>query len=109
MDILQFPQKIMIEQMINYILHQSPDTIEQFKHILIMIINGTHLVGAIAALVAHYPELTLLASKLLNLIIAGGSIHEIFTALLSFANSLGLSLNVVLQLLQIISGMLVIF
>lgn len=107
MDILQFQP--ILEKLLNHILTQSPNTIEQVKHILIMIIQGVHLVGTLGTIISQHPELTILASKLLDLILAGASIHEIVIALVNFANSLGLSLELIVQLLQIIGGMLVAF
>lgn len=107
MDIQQFQP--IIEQLLNQLLAQSPNVIEHLKNILMMIINGVNLIGIIGVLIAQYPEITILATKLLSLISAGASIHEIVIALVNLANSMGLSLQVVVQLLQILGGMLALF
>lgn len=107
MDIVQFQP--IVERILRYILTQSPDNIEQFKQILEMIGDGSRIAGAIGVLVTQYPELSILANKLLSLILSGGSIQEIATVLINFAGSLQISIEVVIQLLQIIGGMLAAF
>lgn len=107
MDIVQSQQ--LIEHSLNSLIAQSPDSIEKVKQILEMIVRGVQVFGSIGVLTSKSSELIILANQLLNLLLAGGSIHEIAIALLNFATSLGISIEVVTQLLQIVVQILVIF
>ncbi|MBD2496825.1 hypothetical protein [Nostoc sp. FACHB-280] len=107
MDIVQSQQ--IIEQSLNALLTQSPDSLEKVKQILGMIVHGVQVFGSISVLSFKSSELVVLANQLLNLLLTGGSIHEIAIALLNFATSLGLSIEVITQLLQIIVQILAFF
>ncbi|WP_414543507.1 hypothetical protein [Nostoc sp. CCY0012] len=104
MDISQFQP--IIENLLNQSL--APNNIEQVKHILQMIIKGVDVLGKVLKItdfiIANYPEFILLAKQLLDLIIAGASIHDIALLLLKFAISHEISIDIVIRFLQMIGG-----
>lgn len=107
MDILQF--QTLLEKILETIISQSPDAIDKLKNILELIADGSHAIGAIDLLIAKCPVLIELANQLLALLNTGATIHQIAVISVQLASTLGLSFEAVIQLLQIIGGMLVIF
>lgn len=107
MDITQ--AKATIETILNNILTSSPDAITYLEQILTSTKNGVGLVGGVATLISQHPAIMQFAQKLLYLLNSGISVHEITIPLIQIATNLGLSLELVIQFLQILSGMIVMF
>ena len=107
MDITQV--KAAIETILNNILTSSPDAIAYLNQILISIKNGVGLVGTVATLIYQNPAFLQVAQKLLYLINSGISVHQIAISLIQFATNLGLSLELLISLLQILSNIIAMF
>jgi hypothetical protein len=107
MDVLQL--QTAIEQILNFILNQGPDAIAHLTTLLQMIINGTTSLGAVAILVAKSPALVEITNQLVALISSGAGIPEIAAALAEFATTVGLSVDAVIHLLQMIGSLLLLF
>jgi hypothetical protein len=107
MDVSQV--QALVETSLAPVFSQGTVGIEQLKAILEMIISATNAIWAIAILISQWPELIELANQLLVVISAGGTVHEIAVFIANFTSAMGLSIEAVVQLLQVIGGMLVIF
>lgn len=104
MDLTQFQG---IEQALNYIFSFSPDAISHLIEILTAINNGAASLGAIAVLLHQWPALGAIVDQLLILIGSGATAIEIAKAIADFAATLGISSELVIQLLQLIGYLLI--
>ncbi|BAZ14175.1 hypothetical protein NIES4071_60150 [Calothrix sp. NIES-4071] len=107
MDITQ--AKSVIEIILNSILTSAPDAILNLEKILQLIANGIRSVGTLGVLISQNPAFAQLAQKLLYLLNSGISVHEIAISLTQFATNLGLPLELLIQFLQIVSGLIAVF
>ncbi len=106
MDSLQIQA---IEQALNYIQNQGPDAIEHLTTILQAINQGIGSLGAISLFILQWPALTGVADQLLILINAGVSMTEIATILASFATTIGVPVELIIQFLHLLGGFLLLF
>ena len=95
-----------IEQALNYIFSFGPDAISQVIAILTAIKNGAASLGAIAVLLHQWPALGAIVDQLLLLIGSGATAIEIAKTIADFATKLGISSELVIQLLQLLGYLL---
>ena len=98
-----------IEQALNYIFSFGPDAIYNLIAILTAIKNGAASLGAVAVLLHQWPALGAIVDQLLILIGSGATAIEIAKAIADFAATLGISSELVIQFLQLISYFLIDF
>jgi hypothetical protein len=105
-----------IAQILDYIHTQGPDAIAQLMVLLEALKAGAGYVevgaGYVAALfglVTSVPAVIEIISQLIALISSGAGVTEIATAIGSLAGSLGLSIEAVIHILQIIGAFLLAF
>uniref|UniRef100_A0ACD5GN74 Uncharacterized protein n=1 Tax=Desertifilum tharense IPPAS B-1220 TaxID=1781255 RepID=A0ACD5GN74_9CYAN len=100
--------QIDIEQVLSLILNQSSEVIAHLTAILQSIVQGAGILGGIATLVSRSPALVEMANQLLALISAGATIPEIAAALAEFANTVGVSAQAIMSLLQLLASLLLV-
>ena len=98
-----------ITQILNYIHTQGPDAIAQLTGLLEAIKAGSVYVGVLFGLVANVPAVIEIMSQLIALISSGAGVTEIATAIGSLAGPLGVSIESVIHILQIIGAFLLAF
>lgn len=90
-----------IEAALRYIFSQGPDAINHLVAILTAIKNGAGAFGALAVLL-QWPALGAILDQLLALIGSGATIVEIAKAIADLAAAVGISSELVIQLLQLL-------
>lgn len=98
-----------IAQILDYIHTQGPNAIAQLEILLEALKVGVVSAAALFGLVAQVNTVIEIISQLIALIGSGAGITEIATAMSSLASSLGLSIEALIQILQIIGGFLLAF
>lgn len=98
-----------IAQILDYIHTQGPDAIAQLTGLLEALQVGAVYVAALFGLVANVPAVIEILSQLIALISSGAGVPEIAAAIGSLAGSLGVSIEYVIQILQIIGAFLLAF
>jgi len=98
-----------IAQILDYIQSQGPGAIEQLMGLLVALKVGVVSVTALFHLAAESSAITAIISQLIALISSGAGVTEIATAMGSLAGSLGLSLDALIHILQMIFTVLVAF
>ncbi|MEG4917598.1 hypothetical protein [Microcoleus sp. B7-D4] len=102
-----------IAQILDYVHTQGPEAIAQLTALLVALKAGVGVVGLLSGLVAQVPAtlpaVTEIISQLIALISSGAGITEIATVLGQLATSLGLSIETVVHVLQMIGALLVAF
>ena len=98
-----------IAQILDYIHTQGPDAIAQLTRLLEALQVGAVYVAALFGLVANVPAVIEILSQLIALISSGAGVPEIAAAIGSLAGSLGVSIEYVIQILQIIGAFLLAF
>lgn len=98
-----------IAQILDYIRTQGPDAIAQLTALLEALKVGAVYVGALFGLIANVPAVIEIISQLIALISSGAGVTEIAGAIGSLAGSLGLSIESVIQILQMIGAFLLAF
>ncbi|MBE9120358.1 hypothetical protein IQ269_05915 [Tychonema sp. LEGE 07199] len=98
-----------IAQILDYIHTQGPDAIGQLTVLLEALKIGAVSVAALFSLVANVPVVVEILSQLIALISSGAGVTEIATAIGSLAGSLGLSIESVIHILQMIGAFLLAF
>ena len=98
-----------IAQILDYIQSQGPGAIVQLTTLLEYLRVGVVSVGALFGLAANVPAVIEIISQLIALISSGAGLTEIATAMGSLAGSLGLSIEAVIHILQMIFTVLVAF
>ena len=98
-----------IAQILDYIQSQGPDAIAQLMGLLEALKVGAFSVAALFGLAASVPDVIAIISQLIALISSGAGITEIVAAIGSLAGSLGLSIEALVHILQIIFTVLVAF
>ncbi|MEK0182287.1 hypothetical protein [Microcoleus anatoxicus] len=98
-----------IAQILDYIQTQGPDAIAQLTALLKALQVGAVSVAALFGLVANVPAVIEILSQLIALISSGAGVPEIAAAIASLAGSLGLSIESVIHILQIIGAFLLAF
>ena len=96
-----------IEQSLNYIFSIGPDAIYNLIAILTAIKNGAASLGAIAVLLHQWPALGVIVDQLLILIGSGANVIEIAKAIADFTATVGISSELVIQFLQLLSYFLI--
>jgi len=95
-----------IAQILDYIHAQGPDAIEQLMGLLVALKVGVVSVSALFGLAANGPAVIEVIGQLIALISSGAAVTEIATAMGSLAGSLGLSIEALIHILQMIGLML---
>jgi hypothetical protein len=98
-----------IAQILDYIHTQGPDAIAQLTTLLEALKVGAVYVGAMFGLIANVPAVIEILGQLIALISSGAGVAEIAAAIGSLAGSLGLSIEAVIHILQIIGAFLLAF
>lgn len=98
-----------ITQILLYIHTQGPDAIAQLTGLLEALKVGAVSVAALFGLVTSVPAVIEILSQLIALISSGAGVTEIATAIWSLATSLGVSIESVIHILQIIGAFLLAF
>ncbi|HBK98739.1 MAG TPA: hypothetical protein DD001_16175 [Microcoleaceae bacterium UBA10368] len=105
-----------IAQILDYVLTQGPDAIMQLTALLTALKAGVgsvallcDLVAQVPAITATLPAVTEIISQLIALISSGAGITEIATVLGQLATSLGLSIETIVHVLQMVGALLVAF
>ncbi|MEG4043439.1 hypothetical protein [Microcoleus sp. Pol17_C1] len=98
-----------ITQILDYIHTQGPDAIVQLTALLEALKVGSVSVAALFGLVTSVPTVIEIISQLIALISSGAGVTEIATAIGSLAGSLGLSIEFVIHILQMIGAFLLAF
>jgi hypothetical protein len=98
-----------IEQALNYILNQGPDALTHLITILETIKNGAGSLGAIAMLILQAPAFAAIADQLLALIGSGATIVEIAKAIADLAATVGISTELIIQLLELLGHLILLF
>lgn len=98
-----------IAQILDYIQTQGPDAIAQLTALLKALQVGAVSVAALFGLVANVPAVIEILSQLIALISSGAGVPEIAAAIGSLAGSLGVSIESVIHILQIIGAFLLAF
>ena len=98
-----------ITQILDYIHTQGPDAIAQLTALLQALNVGAVSVPALFGLIANVPAVIEILSQLIALISSGAGVTEIATAIGSLAGSLGVSIESVIHILQIIGAFLLAF
>ena len=98
-----------IPQILDYIHTQGPDAIAQLTGLLEALQVGAVYVAALFGLVANVPAVIEILSQLIALISSGAGVPEIAAAIGSLAGSLGVSIEYVIHILQIIGAFLLAF
>lgn len=98
-----------IAQILDYIHTQGPDAIAQLTGLLEALQVGAVYVAALFGLVANVPAVIEILSQLIALISSGAGVPEIAAAIGSLAGSLGVSIEYVIHILQIIGAFLLAF
>lgn len=98
-----------IAQILDYIHTQGPDPIAQLTGLLEALQVGAVYVAALFGLVANVPAVIEILSQLIALISSGAGVPEIAAAIGSLAGSLGVSIEYVIHILQIIGAFLLAF
>ncbi|MEG4345678.1 hypothetical protein QUB70_20725 [Microcoleus sp. A003_D6] len=98
-----------ITQILDYIHTQGPSAIAQLTALLEALNVGAVSVAALFGLIANVPAVIEFLSQLIALISSGAGVTEIATAIGSLAGSLGLSIEAVIHILQIIGAFLLAF
>ncbi|WP_293133754.1 hypothetical protein [Microcoleus sp. bin38.metabat.b11b12b14.051] len=98
-----------IAQILDYIQSQGPDAIAQLMGLLEVLKVGVVSVTALFGLAANVPAVIEIMSQLIALISSGAGLTEIVAAIGSLAGSLGLSIEALVHILQIIFTVLVAF
>ncbi len=96
-----------LEKSIDLILSQAPEAIEHLKTVLALIAAGAHTIAAVSTLLAQYPVISQAAAEVLTLLNGGAGITQISAALAQFATSGGITIEAIIQLLQIILSIIV--
>jgi hypothetical protein len=95
-----------IAQILDYINTQGPGAIAQLTTLLEYLRVGVVSVAALFGLAANGPAVIEVISQLIALISSGAAVTEIATAMGSLAGSLGLSIEALIHILQMIGLML---
>ncbi|MEG3901191.1 hypothetical protein QUB19_15260 [Microcoleus sp. B4-C5] len=98
-----------ITQILDYIHTQGPDAIAQLTALLEALQVGAVYVAALFGLVANVPAVIEILSQLIALISSGAGVPEIAAAIGSLAGPLGVSIEYVIHILQIIGAFLLAF
>ena len=98
-----------IAQILDYIHTQGPDAIAQLTGLLEALQVGAVYVAALFGLVTNVPAVIEILSQLIALISSGAGVPEIAAAIGSLAGSLGVSIEYVIHILQIIGAFLLAF
>lgn len=98
-----------IAQILDYIQTQGPDAIAQLTILLEALKFGAVSVAALFGLAANVPAVIEILSQLIALISSGAGVTEIATAIASLAGPLGLSIESVIHILQMIGAFLLAF
>ena len=98
-----------IAQILDYIHTQGPDAIAQLTALLEALKVGAVYVAALFGLIANVPAVIEIISQLIALISSGAGVTEIAGAIGSLAGSLGLSIESVIHILQMIGAFLLAF
>ena len=98
-----------IAQILDYIHTQGPDAIAQLTALLEALQVGAVYVGVLFGLVSNVPAVVEIMSQLIALISSGAGVTEIATAIGSLAGPLGVSLESVIHILQMIGAFLLAF
>ncbi|MEG4312967.1 MULTISPECIES: hypothetical protein [unclassified Microcoleus] len=98
-----------IAQILDYIHTQGPDAIAQLTGLLEALKFGAVSVAALFGFAADVAAVIQIISQLIALISSGAGVTQIATAMGSLAGSLGLSIEALIQILQIIGGLIVAF
>ncbi|MEG5163748.1 hypothetical protein QUB37_25535 [Microcoleus sp. AT3-A2] len=98
-----------IAQILDYIHTQGPDAIAQLTALLEALKVGSVSVAALFGLIANGPAVIEFLSQVIALISSGAGVTEIATAIGSLAGSLGLSIEAVIHILQMIGALLLAF
>jgi len=98
-----------ITQILDYIHTQGPEAIAQLTGLLEALKVSSVYVAALFGLIANVPAVIEILSQLIALISSGAGVTEIATAMGSFAGSLGLSIEAVIHILQMIGTFLLAF
>lgn len=98
-----------IAQILDYIHTQGPDAIAQLTGLLEALQVGAVYVAALFGLVANVPAVIEILSQLIALISSGVGVPEIVAAIGSLAGPLGVSIESVIHILQIIGAFLLAF
>ena len=98
-----------ITQILDYLHTQGPDAIAQLTGLLEALNVGAVSVAALFGLIGNVPAVIEFLSQLIALISSGAGVTEIATAIGSLAGSLGLSIESVIHILQIIGAFLLAF
>lgn len=98
-----------IAQILDYIQTQGPDAITQLTALLEALKEGAVYVGVLFGLIANVPAVIEILSQLIALISSGAGVPEIAGAIGSLAGSLGLSIESVIHILQMIGAFLLAF
>jgi len=95
-----------IAQILDYIQSQGPNGIAQLTTLLEAFRVGAVSVAALVGLAVNVPVVIEVIGQLIALISSGAGVTEIATAMGSLAGSLGLSLDALIHILQMIGLML---
>lgn len=98
-----------IAEILDYIHTQGPEAIAQLTALLEALKVGAVYVGALFGFIANVPAVIEILSQLIALISSGAGVSEIAGAIASLAGSLGLSIDAVIHILQIIGAFLLAF
>lgn len=98
-----------IAQILDYIHTQGPDAIAQLEILLEALKFGVVSVAALFGLATQVPAVIEIIGQLIALISSGAGVTEIATVLGSLAGSLGVSIEALIQILQIIGGLMLAF
>ncbi|MEG4317974.1 MULTISPECIES: hypothetical protein [unclassified Microcoleus] len=98
-----------IAQILDYIHTQGPDAIEQLTILLEALKVGAVSVAAVFGLAANVPAVIEIISQFVALISSGAALPEIASAMGALASSLGLSIEALIHILQIIAGLMLAF